>query len=103
MAAVLNKLGIKPNYNNPDGISRGESTFSSSTAGTYVEDEPTITQWVKHVTPGPRGIARWAYHLFPFTHWITRYNVQWLFGDLVAGDFLSCTPPCRNVCAEFEP
>ena len=83
-------LGIKLNYRNPagtDGVTRGESAFSVSTADTYVEREPTPLEWLDHVTPGPRDIARWAYHLFPFTHWITRYNVQWLYGDLVAGTF----------------
>lgn len=83
-------LGIKLNYRDPTGtggLSRGESVFSVSTADTYVEEEPTALEWIQHVTPTPRGIVRWAYHLFPFTHWITRYNGQWLFGDLVAGTY----------------
>ena len=91
MANALAKvLGIK--LNNPDptgtgnnGVTRGESAFSVSTAETYVEGEPTALDWIKHITPTPIGIAHWAYHLFPFTHWITRYNLQWLYGDLVAG------------------
>lgn len=86
---VANLLGIRPNYRDPagrDAVSRGESTFSVSTAETYVEEEPTVGEWVRHVTPGGRDLAQWAYHLFPFIHWITRYNVQWLYGDLVAGD-----------------
>lgn len=80
-------LGIKLNYRDPtnDGVTRGESAFSVSTADTYVEEEPTALEWIKHVTPGPRDVGLWAYHLFPFVHWITRYNLQWLSGDLIAG------------------
>ena len=82
-------LGIKLNYRNPTGeeekISRGESVFSASTADTYVEEEPTAWEWVNQIAPTGRTFLHWAYHLFPFTHWIGRYNVQWLYGDLVAG------------------
>lgn len=88
--ALAKVLGIKLNYRDPagtGGLTRGESAFSVSTADTYVEEEPTALEWIQHITPSPRGIANWAYHLFPFTHWITRYNAQWLFGDLVAGTY----------------
>ena len=80
-------LGIKINYRNPtsEELSRGESVFSVSTADTYVEQEPTTLEWIQETLPNGRDLLRWAYHLFPFTHWIGRYNGQWLFGDLVAG------------------
>lgn len=87
-------LGIKLHYRNPQGVdnlSRGESVYSVSSADTFIEQEPTSLEWLHRVTPNGRGIARWAYHLFPFTHWILRYNAQWLAGDLVAGKFIS---PC---------
>lgn len=88
--ALAKVLGIKLNYRNPtgnDGVTRGESAFSISTADTYVEEEPTALEWIKHVTPTPRDIGLWAYQLFPFTHWITHYNLQWLSGDLIAGTY----------------
>ena len=81
-------LGIKMQYRNPTGqsdLSRGESVFSASTADTFVEQEPTTREWLGEVLPTPRTFVNWAYHLFPFTHWIDRYNVQWLIGDLIAG------------------
>lgn len=81
-------LGIKLNYRNPTGredTTRGESVFSVSTADTYVEEEPTTAEWLREVTPTHQTFARYIYNLFPFTHWITRYNTQWLYGDLVAG------------------
>ena len=82
-------LRINLDYRNPTGeekkISRGESVFSSSTADTYVEDEPTVWEWINSITPTGRTLIRWVHSLFPFLHWIDRYNVQWLYGDLVAG------------------
>lgn len=88
MAAKLaNFIGIKPNYRDPaaDQVTRGESGYSVSSGDTYVEGEPTVGEWIRHVTPTGAGIGRWVYSLFPFVHWITRYNLQWLYGDLVAG------------------
>lgn len=81
-------LGIKLQYRNPTGqgdLTRGESVFSVSTADTFVEEEPTTREWLRDVLPTPRTFTNWAYHLFPFTHWIGRYNTSWLIGDLVAG------------------
>lgn len=83
-------LGIKLQYRNPTGqeaLTRGESVFSVSTADTFVEEEPTSLEWISQVAPTPRTFANWAYHLFPFTHWIGRYNGTWLIGDLVAGQW----------------
>lgn len=81
-------LGIKLQYRDPTGqenLTRGESVFSVSTADTYVEQEPTTLEWILQTLPGPRTFINWAARLFPFTHWIDRYNVNWLVGDLVAG------------------
>ncbi|CAF9908918.1 MAG: Sulfate permease 2 [Alectoria fallacina] len=86
-------LGIKLQYRNPTGqeaLTRGESVFSVSTADTFVEEEPTSLEWISQVAPTPRTFANWAYHLFPFTHWIGRYNGTWLIGDLVAGITVGC-------------
>ncbi|KAF2725027.1 putative sulfate permease 2 [Polychaeton citri CBS 116435] len=81
-------LGIKLNYRNElggDPVTRGESVFSVNSADSYIEEEPTSLDWIREVTPDGRGILRYLYNLFPFTHWIFRYNLQWLYGDLVAG------------------
>ncbi|KAL8734210.1 MAG: hypothetical protein Q9166_001696 [cf. Caloplaca sp. 2 TL-2023] len=86
-------LGIKLHYRNPqalDDISRGESVYSVSSADTFVEQEPTTWEWIQSVIPTGPGILRWAYNLFPFVHWIGRYNLQWLTGDLVAGITVGC-------------
>lgn len=68
-----------------DPLTRGESTYSVSTADTYVEEEPLTIDYIKEVLPTGETAARYVHNLFPFTRWILRYNLQWLLGDLVAG------------------
>ncbi|KAL8923596.1 MAG: hypothetical protein Q9208_004543 [Pyrenodesmia sp. 3 TL-2023] len=103
-------LGIKLQYRNPQGsddLSRGESVFSVSSADTFVEQEPTSWEWIRGITPTARGLVRWAYNLFPFTHWIARYNAQWLAGDLVAGITVGAVVVPQSMAyaglAELEP
>jgi sodium-independent sulfate anion transporter 11 len=83
-------LGIKLEPQNEE-LARGESISSFVTADTYVEREPTSGEWLREVTPNGKGVLRYLYTLFPFTHWIGRYNLQWLYGDLVAGMWMSQT------------
>ncbi|KAI9748539.1 MAG: hypothetical protein M4579_007196 [Chaenotheca gracillima] len=96
MATTLDKtghvlakaLGIKLDYRNELGkedVTRGESFLSGSTTDTFVEDEPTAKEWILKTLPTGKDMVNYAYNLFPFTHWITRYNLQWLIGDLIAG------------------
>ena len=83
-------LGIKLDYRDAitkEDLSRGESVFSVSSADTYVEEEPSVVQWLQDILPTGRGVLNYLYSLIPFVHWIGRYNGQWLFGDLVAGQF----------------
>ena len=83
-------LGIKLEYRDElqlnDEIRRGESVFSSQTADTYVEEEPRSAEWLADVLPNGHDLVTYTRSLFPFTHWIGRYNLQWLAGDLVAGE-----------------
>lgn len=81
-------LGIKLHYRNEldEELRRGESVFSTNTADTYVEQEPRSIDWVRETIPDGPGLKRYAWSLFPFLHWIDRYNLQWLAGDLVAGE-----------------
>ena len=78
-------LGIKLDQNNEGLVTRGESTFSVESADNYVEEEPTSLEYVKSLVPTGADALHYFVSLFPFTHWITRYNLQWLYGDLVAG------------------
>lgn len=86
-------LGIKLAYRDPlganaDPVTRGESTFSVGTAETYsyLEPEPTTMEWFEDHIPTARQVGIYFYNLFPFLRWITRYNLQWFLGDLVAGE-----------------
>lgn len=80
-------LGINLSYRDELGeeIRRGESVFSATTADTYVEEEPRSIDFIREITPTRKQWLHYFYSLFPFTHWITRYNGQWAAGDLVAG------------------
>ncbi|KAF2186926.1 sulfate permease-like protein [Zopfia rhizophila CBS 207.26] len=81
-------LGIDLHYRNETGsdrVTRGESVFSVTSADTYVEREPTVTEWLREIIPSGKDLINYSVRLFPFLHWITRYNTQWLIGDLVAG------------------
>lgn len=83
-------LGIRLAYRDPLGSkNEGEPDqgFSVGTADTYsyYEPEPTSLEWLQEITPTGQQVLNYIINLFPFLNWITRYNVQWLFGDLVAG------------------
>lgn len=82
-------LGIKLNYRdelNSQEILRGESVFSIQTADTFVEEEPRSLEWIQDTLPNRHDLAAYGRSLFPFLSWIGCYNLQWLFGDLVAGE-----------------
>ncbi|KAJ4350761.1 hypothetical protein N0V95_004438 [Ascochyta clinopodiicola] len=81
-------LGIDLHYRNETGsdrVTRGESVFTVGSAHTYVEEEPTAAEWFREVLPSGAELGEYVYSLFPFVHWIGRYNLQWLIGDLIAG------------------
>jgi sodium-independent sulfate anion transporter 11 len=89
--SIAKGLGIKVAYRDPlgatDPVTRGESAFSVGTVDTYSynEPEPTSIEWIREITPSGRQFVNYLISLFPFLNWIGRYNLQWLFGDMVAG------------------
>ncbi len=64
-------LGIKLQYRNEkgDSVTRGESTYSVSSADSYIEDEPTAGEWLRSIVPGRAGVVSYLRSLFPFTTW----------------------------------
>ncbi|KAL1383590.1 SulP family sulfate permease [Phyllosticta capitalensis] len=68
-----------------DKVTRGESVFSVASADTFIETEPTVAEWFRSIFPSGRDVGQYFKRLFPFLTWITHYNLQWLYGDLVAG------------------
>ena len=68
-----------------DPVSRGESILSVQSGDSYVEEEPTTAEWFRENAPNGQTIVRYARSLFPIINWLPYYNMQWFFGDLVAG------------------
>lgn len=85
--SVAKGLGIKleEGSSRQDKVTRGESVFSVTSADTYVEEEPTVAEWFRSITPSGPTLLNYFINLFPFLKWIGRYNAQWLIGDLIAG------------------
>ncbi|KAK5944114.1 hypothetical protein PMZ80_003395 [Knufia obscura] len=85
-------LGIKLDEHHPndEALTRGESAYSIETADSYVDKEPTTTEYIKELLPDGRGVLNYCRNLFPFTRWILRYNLVWFAGDLVAGITVGC-------------
>lgn len=68
--------------------SRPEERIPNITnADIYLEDEPTVTEWATQYTPSLRDCGKYVYNLFPFIHWIGKYNWTWFIGDFIAGKF----------------
>ncbi|KAI9457743.1 sulfate permease [Lactarius psammicola] len=55
----------------------------------YPEDQPSVISskdWVHNLARDPKDFAvQYLRRLFPILGWITRYNVGWLTGDVIAG------------------
>jgi len=55
----------------------------------YPEDQPSVISskdWIQNLQRDPKDFAvQYLRRLFPILGWITRYNVGWLTGDIIAG------------------
>lgn len=51
----------------------------------YVEQDPTVGEWLRDVIPNGSQVIRYLSNLFPFSRWIFSYNLRWLLGDMIAG------------------
>ncbi|KAH7016777.1 sulfate transporter family-domain-containing protein [Ilyonectria destructans] len=54
-------------------------------ADIYLEDEPSVAEWFKELAPSKAGAIQYVQNLFPFATWISRYGLNWLLGDVIAG------------------
>lgn len=95
LAAVL-RIDLTPSNlaKNPPILSNekatgGDSIYSRN-SDAYIEEEPTVGHWLAELKPTPSGALGFVSSLFPFTSWIHRYNLKWLYGDLVAGITVGC-------------
>ena len=55
-------------------------------AETYVEDEPTVLEWLRECVPTRDGAVSYAWEVFPVSGWLRRYNWRWLRADIIAGE-----------------
>lgn len=67
---------------------RDDDVPSISNADLFVEHEPTVREFFAELTPSARDVGKYVYDLFPFIHWIGKYNWTWFVGDLIAGKSL---------------
>lgn len=56
-----------------------------SPADIYLEEEPTVGEWVQELAPSREDVVYYLTSLFPSSSWIRRYCGRWLLGDAVAG------------------
>ena len=82
---VAKVLGINVDYRKEADPLENSGALSVSSVDTYVEQEPTATEWLSKFTPSFGAFKRYIRSLFPFLDWILHYNLTWLFGDVVAG------------------
>ncbi|RDA84166.1 hypothetical protein CP532_3905 [Ophiocordyceps camponoti-leonardi (nom. inval.)] len=54
-------------------------------ADIYVDGDPSVGEFLAELVPSARDFVAYFAGLFPFVHWIYKYNLGWLFGDVVAG------------------
>ncbi|RYP34409.1 hypothetical protein DL767_004278 [Monosporascus sp. MG133] len=54
----------------------------------FLEDDPTVKEWILEHVPTKDGTIAYITSFFPFTKWIYRYNTRWLTGDIIAGTTL---------------
>lgn len=66
-----------------DSIASGRSNHATET---FIEEPVTVSEYLRDVTPDGHDIAAYFVSLFPFLAWITKYNLIWFAGDLVAGE-----------------
>ncbi|PFH56471.1 hypothetical protein XA68_16464 [Ophiocordyceps unilateralis] len=56
-----------------------------SNADVFVDSDPSVSEFLAELVPSLRHVAGYLSSLFPFIHWIYKYNVAWFIGDLIAG------------------
>lgn len=84
---LLSALGIDPNerYRRQPGDLVDRAKSANPTAR-FVEDEPTVGEWIRELKPTRDSVAYYARSLIPSATWIGRYNWRWLLGDAIAGE-----------------
>lgn len=69
-----------------DSEDRDSDVPSISNADPFLEREPTVGEFLEEIRPSLHDVGMYFYNLFPFLHWIGKYNLTWFIGDLIAGE-----------------
>lgn len=89
--AKVFSIKIQPNEPYVDEATREQASYAGgsghSTDGTFNDEPVHVSDYFKKFVPSRQGAFTYVYSLFPFLHWIGRYNLVWLAGDLVAGEY----------------
>jgi sodium-independent sulfate anion transporter 11 len=64
-----------------------EQTANETIGETYIEEDPSVAEWFRDQVPSTHDVAEYARELFPSARWIRRYNLHWLAGDAIAGEY----------------
>ncbi|KAK0388873.1 hypothetical protein NLU13_5116 [Sarocladium strictum] len=79
-------FGIKNTQPERDQAAYAASIPSSlTTADVYIEEEPTVKEYLQEIAPSWNDVYNYVYRLFPFISWIGKYNLTWALGDTIAG------------------
>lgn len=57
----------------------------SCTGTTYIEQDPTVGEWLRSLVPTPTGVLRYLSDVFLCVRWLPSYCPTWLLGDAIAG------------------
>ena len=82
--SIKDRLAKVVGYDSDDR-DRDDDVPSITNADLFIEREPTVDEFLADITPSLRDVGHYFYRLFPFVHWIGKYNVIWFIGDLIAG------------------
>ncbi|EQL00249.1 sulfate permease II [Ophiocordyceps sinensis CO18] len=90
VATVKDRLGARSRPGPAIGLApqdrkHDDDVPSISNADLFVEHEPTVRDFFVELAPSAQAVARYVYNLFPFVHWIGKYNSTWFVGDFIAG------------------
>ncbi|KAF2267473.1 sulfate permease [Lojkania enalia] len=83
---VARKVFHTDSHKRPQGEQEAlENLAKEAIVTPYIEEEPTIKEWVWSLRPTRQSSLQYVSTLFPFTTWIPRYNWHWMLGDVIAG------------------
>ncbi|KAJ6141693.1 sulfate permease [Penicillium chrysogenum] len=81
---LAKSLGIKHDLESEDSV-KWTAQLIDPPFEAYIEEDPTVGQYVKAHLPTKSGTAGYLRSLFPFLSWIFHYNATWLISDAIAG------------------